>query len=148
MAAHKTTGPRLRAESQNRHPSLRRAGLFALTALLIASFALFGCGGGVSTTAQPPSQAPDTGAGNATATLTWATPLYYVNGAPLTGFLAGYKVYYGTQPGVYTSVDVGNVNTYAITGLTKGQTYYFAVTDYDTNGTESDYSLVVSKLII
>jgi hypothetical protein len=69
-----------------------------------------------------------------------------MNGAPLTS-LGGYKVHYGTTPGVYTSIDVGNVNTYVVTGLTKGQTYYFAVTVYDTNGIESDYSVVVSKLI-
>ncbi len=148
MAARKTTGPRPHCESQNRRPSLRTTAVFAPIALLLAAFLLFGCGGGASTAAQLSGQSPDTGtgSGSATATLRWAAPSTYVNGAPLT--LAGFKVHYGTLRGVYTTVDVGNVTTYQISGLSKGQTYYFAVSDYDTNGIESDYSPVVSKLII
>ena len=42
--------------------------------------------------------------------------------------LAGYKVHYGTVSGVYTAtVDVHNVTTAVVTGLTAGQTYYFVV---------------------
>ena len=55
--------------------------------------------------------------------------------------LTGYKVYYGTEPGVYyTSFDVGNVTEYEVSGLTIGTTYYFVVTAYDDNGNESDPS--------
>ena len=47
--------------------------------------------------------------------------------------LAGYKVYYGTVSHNYSdSVDVGNVTSYTIAGLVESQTYYFAVTAYDT----------------
>jgi fibronectin type 3 domain-containing protein len=36
---------------------------------------------------------------------------------------AGYKIYYGTSSKSYTgSVDVGNVTTYTLSGLTQGQT--------------------------
>ena len=42
--------------------------------------------------------------------------------------LGGYIVQYGTQSGnPSTSIDVGNVTSRAITGLTPGTTYYFQV---------------------
>jgi hypothetical protein len=64
--------------------------------------------------------------------------------------LAGYKVYYVTASGYYggfgTPIDVGNVTTYTITGLTQGQTFYIAVTAYDNAipANESGYSYEVS----
>lgn len=52
--------------------------------------------------------------------------------------LAGYRVYYGTSPGVYTqSVDVGNVTQTTISGLTDCTMYYFGVKAYDTAGNQS-----------
>ena len=65
---------------------------------------------------------------------------------PSTGpGLAGYKVYYGTASRAYSnSTDVGNVTTNDITGLTKGQTYFIAITAYDTSHNESSYSNEVS----
>ncbi len=54
--------------------------------------------------------------------------------------LAGYKVYYGTSSGVFTTdIDVGNVITYTIPNLSRG-TYYFAVKAYDTDTNFSEYS--------
>jgi len=74
--------------------------------------------------------------------------------------LAGYKVYWDTDSGYpyANAVDVGNVISYTLTDLTPGETYYIAVTAYDsdydplnddpdtivnenqTNGNESWYS--------
>jgi hypothetical protein len=55
--------------------------------------------------------------------------------------LAGYKVYYGTASEIYgLSIDVGNVTTCTVLGLTQGVTYYFAVTAYDSSDSESGYS--------
>jgi hypothetical protein len=55
--------------------------------------------------------------------------------------LAGYKLYYGTQSRNYTtSIDAGSQISYAALGLQAGTTYYFAVTAYDNQGVESDYS--------
>jgi fibronectin type 3 domain-containing protein len=55
--------------------------------------------------------------------------------------IAGYKVYFGTQPGVYTaSVYFSNITDVIIPGLNGGQIYYFAVSAVDTNGYESDLS--------
>lgn len=59
--------------------------------------------------------------------------------------LAGYKVYYGTAIGVYTtSVDVKNVLTYSVGNLKEGSTYYVALTAYDTSGNESAKSAEAS----
>jgi hypothetical protein len=59
--------------------------------------------------------------------------------------LAGYKIHYGTASGSYTvHLDVHNVTTYTVTGLTDGQTYYFAASAYNASGSESGYSNQVS----
>lgn len=60
--------------------------------------------------------------------------------------LAGYKVYYGTASRSYGApVDVGNQTAYTVTGLSEGQTYYFAVTAYNDADAESAFSAEVSK---
>jgi len=62
--------------------------------------------------------------------------------------LAGYKVYVGTASRVYgVPVDVGTTTSFKVINLLKGQTYYFAITAYDTEGNESAYSNEVSKTI-
>jgi hypothetical protein len=59
--------------------------------------------------------------------------------------VAGYQIYYGTASRSYRySIDVGNVTTYTIQGLTQGVTYYIALTAYDSADNESDYSNEVS----
>jgi len=69
--------------------------------------------------------------------------------------LAGYRVYYKTgysgQPYDGTGamegdspIDVGNVTEFTLRGLIEGITYFFAITAYDTEGDESDYSSEVS----
>jgi hypothetical protein len=78
-----------------------------------------------------------------TATLDWD--------AVTANNFSGYRVYYGTAPGTYNQapgagINVGNVLTYTVTGLTSG-TYYFAVTAFDSSNNESDYSNEVSKII-
>jgi len=52
--------------------------------------------------------------------------------------VAGYRVYYGNSPGVYSkSLDVGNVTTATIKNLTQAATYYIATTAYNSSGVES-----------
>ncbi len=61
--------------------------------------------------------------------------------------VAGYKLYVGNSSRNYgTPVMVGNQTTYTVTGLLRG-TYYFAVTAFDANGNESDYSNEVSTTV-
>ena len=55
--------------------------------------------------------------------------------------IAGYKVYQGTSSRNYdASMDVGNWTSTTIADLEDNETYYFAVTAYDTDGNESGYS--------
>jgi len=54
--------------------------------------------------------------------------------------IAGYKLSYGTQSGVYTtSIDVGKVTTWQLT-LAPGQRYFIVVQAYNTAGGTSPYS--------
>src|SRR3989441_24250 len=62
--------------------------------------------------------------------------------------LAGYKLYYGLSSGSYqSSVDVGNVTSYTLSGLLDGRIYYFAATAYNLSLAESGFSNEVSKAI-
>jgi uncharacterized repeat protein (TIGR02543 family) len=68
---------------------------------------------------------------------------------PETDFsVVGYKVYYGTASRTYgVPINVGNVATYTLIGLTQGITYYIAVTAYNAANYESGYSNEVSVMI-
>ncbi len=62
--------------------------------------------------------------------------------------LAGYLMYYGDESRVYDqNVDVGLDTFYTVDGLTEGQTYYFAVTAYDSSGNESAFSEEVYGIV-
>ena len=83
------------------------------------------------------------GAGTATtnsATLSWV--------ANTETDLAGYKIYVGTQSGVYGApIVLGRVNTYQVANLVVGTTYFFCITAYDNAGNESLHSAEVTKSI-
>ncbi|NJN45303.1 MAG: PKD domain-containing protein, partial [Candidatus Competibacteraceae bacterium] len=63
--------------------------------------------------------------------------------------LGGYRLYLGKSSRNYTSnINIGLQTSYTVSNLQEGQTYFFAVTAYDTSGTiESNYSNEVSKTI-
>lgn len=109
--------------------------------LLILVSAIAGCGGGVTETSAG-------GGGNAagTVTLSWKAPTTNTDGSPLTN-LAGYKIHYGTASHSYTATfTIGNVTNYSF-ALPAG-TYYFAVTSYDTQGSESGFSNEGTKTVL
>lgn len=120
-----------------------------MAALLALSLAGCGSGGGDSgaTNSTPPPTtpppAPPPGQPSNSALLEWN---------PSTEPSAvGYRVYYGTAPRTYqqphgSGVSVGGTS-YLVTGLAGGTRYYFAVTNYDDAGNESDFSEEVSKVI-
>ena len=63
--------------------------------------------------------------------------------------LAGYKVSYGTSFGDYeTTINVGNITEYKLRFLNEGETYYIAITAYDTSGNESGYSIEIPYTVI
>ena len=62
--------------------------------------------------------------------------------------VAGYAIHYGPAAGSYTaSVDVGNVTTATVPGLTEGATYHFAVAAYDSAHAEGGLSNDVAVVI-
>ena len=89
----------------------------------------------------PPSTPPPPSPSTGSLTLRWAA-----NGEP---DLAGYKIYVGTDSGTYSfpgsAFVVGKVTSYTITDLPKGQTYFLAISAYDSAGNESELSAEVSK---
>lgn len=59
----------------------------------------------------------------------------------LVGDVAGYKIHYGFSSRSYEFiVDVGYLNTFTLYGLDDGQVHYFALTAYNSEGLESDFS--------
>jgi hypothetical protein len=91
----------------------------------------------------PPSSAPGPlpSLSTGSVTLTWAA-----NGE---SDLAGYKIYVGTASGIYdfpvSAFVIGKVTSYTVANLPIGQTYFFAMSAYDTDGNESSLSAEVSK---
>ena len=135
--------------------SMWRAGVTA------AVLALAGCGGSSvpqaatpqSATTQPQSSSTTTTttsvkAGTGEADVSWTPPTTAADGSTLLN-LAGYDIYYGASLSALTQqVQVTNigVTNYVISGLTSG-TWYFVVTSYTTDGTQSVPSNVVNKAI-
>src|SRR5262249_47218883 len=58
---------------------------------------------------------------------------------------AGYRVYWGTQSGVYIgSIDVGNATMGVVSGLANNTNYYLSIRSYNGSGTLSASSSEVS----
>lgn len=101
-----------------------------------------GSAGSDPTTGSPPTQSAGT------VTLNWSPPTENVDGSALTN-LAGYTIHYGTASGAYTqSVTVNNpgLATYVVSSLSPGK-YYFSVTAYNADGTQSPLSPEVSATV-
>ena len=57
--------------------------------------------------------------------------------------LAGYKIYMGTQFGLYNPpITLGTVAAYTATNLTSGKTYYFCISAFGSASNESPYSKI------
>jgi Putative Ig domain len=87
------------------------------------------------------------GTNNGSALVSWSAPTMNSDGSALTD-LAGFHVYYGTDPGNLTRVDVQGANnvTYSAGSLIAG-TYYFTVAAYNGSGVESAQPAVISTVI-
>jgi hypothetical protein len=85
---------------------------------------------------------------NGTATLNWTPVTQNTDGTVLTD-LAGYKIHYGTSPSAMSTIVVlsnPSLTTYLVTNLSTG-TWYFAVTAYTSDGSESSLSNTGAKTI-
>jgi hypothetical protein len=126
------------------------------------SLLLVGCGGGEGTTVNPTSSTANevgstTGSTSGTtttpvtagsATVSWVAPMLNTDGSTLTD-LAGFRIYFGTNSAslaYMVNVTNAQATSYVVSGLTSG-TWYFAVTSYSSDGSESSRSAVASKTI-
>jgi hypothetical protein len=117
------------------------ASLSGLAFLLLVS----ACGGG---SAGPSATSNVASVQSNSATLSWAPVTENTDGTQVQD-LAGYKVYYGNVPYQFTNeVTLANpaLTSYVVDDLASG-TWYFAITAYASDGTESQYSNVASKVI-
>ena len=83
--------------------------------------------------------------GSRSVVVSWEAPTQNEDGTALTN-LAGFRVYYGTEQGVYPNrieIDTTGLLSFAINNLTAG-TYYFVTTAVNASGEESDYSDVIA----
>jgi hypothetical protein len=77
--------------------------------------------------------------------VTWSAPAKNTDGTPLTD-LAGYTIYYGTQPAAYTkslTIDDPSATYTIIRGLQPGVHYFVAVASNNSTGRHS--SLATTK---
>jgi hypothetical protein len=103
---------------------------------------------GVASAALPAFSIAVQAVATGSATLTWELPTTNTNGTPLTN-LAGFKVYWGTSPGNYSSsatIMNPGLTRYVVENLTPN-TYYFAITALNNVGTESVFSNAASKTV-
>jgi predicted phage tail protein len=92
-------------------------------------------------------QSPAPGA-TGSAAISWSMPTSNADGTALTD-IAGYRVFYGTNPGSLSNVvNVAGASSTStsVTGLAAG-TYYFAVATVNSSGVQSVASNVASKVV-
>ena len=124
----------------NRSNHLQR-GLLTAVLMIVIGLATTGCGEVASVDGMVP------GGGTNSLMLSWTAPITNEDGSVLTD-LAGYKLYYGTQPGQYSQViTVGDYTSAEIGDLGSG-TYYLTVTAYDIYGNESVFSNEIDHTFI
>ena len=88
------------------------------------------------------------GSNSGSASLSWTPPTTNTNGTQLSN-LAGYRIYYGTSPtNLSRTVQLSNagLTRYVISDLSPA-TYYFSIRAYNSSGTESSGSNLVTKVV-
>ena len=88
------------------------------------------------------------GANSGAVVLSWTAPIENEDGSPLTD-LAGYRLYWGREPGVYpnsVTIDNPGVTIYVVEDLASG-TYEFVATAFNAAGTESRFSNPAIKTV-
>lgn len=139
ITAHMHSGDR------NDVSSCKRRLLLAFVVLLAASACNRGDSAGE---AAAPAADGAAVADRGSARLSWIPPTSNSDGSKLTA-LAGYKIYYGTSPQyLQRTIDIKDpsVTEYTIENLPP-YTYYFVITAYNADGTESSRSNIVAKTV-
>ena len=107
-----------------------------------------GTAGATSTSTSTAATSPPPTLRSSSITLNWMPPTENTNGTALTD-LAGYEIHYGPQSDEYTNtikVDNPGIATYEVDNLSPG-TYYFVVTAYNADGTQSPVSSEVRAVV-
>jgi Fibronectin type III domain len=139
-----TSANRGRPAHRNRGAGRKRGLLLAFVVLAVGACSR---GNGGEEAAVPATEAA-TAAAQGSAKLSWIPPTSNSDGSKLTA-LAGYKIYYGTSPQyLQRTIDTKDpsVTDYTIENLPP-YTYYFVITAYTADGTESSRSNIVSKTV-
>jgi hypothetical protein len=103
---------------------------------------------GKVSTALPAFTITVTQTNSGSAALTWTLPTQNTDGTALTN-LAGFKIYYGTDPAALNqtaTITSATQTSFTVNGLSTG-TWYFAISSYDTSNVQSDHSGTASKLV-
>lgn len=109
----------------------------ALLAAAVMALTVTACGSDDGAAASGPVDLP-----NYLVSVSWAAPTQRENSDSLpSNEIAGYRIYYGVDPGDYIeSLDVaGGITNLTVTGLFN-RNYYYVITAYDTEGRESVFS--------
>ena len=83
------------------------------------------------------------GGGDATAGFSWSAPTEREDGSALAlSDIAGYRIYYGLESGIYTGkIDINNhTTTQAQLSSLPSDKYFVVITTIDTGGRESVFS--------
>ena len=111
------------------------AGTYSLTAKLT-----YDGGSTITSGAATVTVSASGGSGQASVSLAW--------NAVSSPNVASYNLYYGGASQTYTNVvSAGSATNFAVNGLTRGATYYFAATSVDSVGMESVYSQEISYTV-
>jgi len=84
--------------------------------------------------------------GNGAALVSWTPPTENTDNSALTD-LAGFKIYYGNNPGDYDktiTIDNPGLTSYMVENLATSD-WYFVMTAFNISGVESSYSAEVYK---
>lgn len=121
---------------------------YSTTLLSMAIALLSACGGGADPNSGGGGGAAGGGGGSIVACASGPAPTVITWDA--VAVAAGYRIYFGTSSGIYlqpSGVNVFNVTSTSVPGLSSGTTYYFSVTAYDVSNNESVFSNEVCKTI-